>query len=45
MFGLLMLWNVFQEGRLVLEALVARVALVGLVRLMAPRVRLQVAQL
>lgn len=40
MFRLFVLGNVFEEGRLVLEALVARVALVGLVRLMTSRMRL-----
>ena len=45
MLRLLVLGNVFEEGRFVLEALVARVALVGLVRLVAPRMRLEVAEL
>lgn len=45
MFGLFVLWNVFQKGRLVLEALVARVTLVWLVGLMTSRMRLQIAQL
>lgn len=43
--ALLVLGDVLEQRRLVAEALVARVALVRLVRLMAPRVRLQVAQL
>lgn len=45
MLALLVLGNVLEQRRLVAEALVARVALVRLVCLMAPRVRLQVAQL
>ena len=44
-FGLLVLRDVLEQGGLVVEALVARVALVGLVRLVAPGVRLQVGQL
>ena len=45
MFRIAMLGDVLQEGGLVREALVAGVALVGLVRLVAPRVGLQVGQL
>ena len=45
MLGLLVLGDVLQQGGLVREALVAGVALVGLVRLVAPRVGLQVGQL
>jgi hypothetical protein len=45
MLGLLVLGDVLEQRRLVREALVARVALVRLVRLVAARVRLQVAQL
>ena len=44
-FRVAMLGDVLQQGRLVREALVAGVALVGLVTLMASRVRLQVRQL
>jgi len=44
-FGLLVLGYVLEQRLLVLETLVTRVALERLVRLMAPRVRLQVAQL
>ena len=45
MFGLLVLGNMLQEGGLVGEALVAGLALVGLVRLVTPGVGLQVGQL
>ena len=45
MFGLLVLGDVLQEGGLVGEALVAGLALVGLVRLVTPGVGLQVGQL
>ena len=44
-FRLLVLGYVLEERRLVLEALVARVALVRLVRLVGSRMRLQIAQL
>ena len=44
-FRVAMLGDVLQQGRLIREALVAGVALVGLVTLMASRVRLQVRQL
>ena len=44
-FGLLVLGNMLQQGSLVSEALVAGLALVRLVSLVAPRVRLQVGQL
>ena len=40
-----MLGDVFEQGDLVVEALVAGVALVRLVSLVAPRVGLQVGQL
>ena len=43
--GLLVLGDVLQQGGLVSEALVAGVALVGLVSLVAPGVGLQVGQL
>ena len=43
--GLLVLRYVVQQGRLVMEALVAGVTLVGLVRLVTPGVGLQVGQL
>ena len=43
--GLLVLGDVLQQGVLVVKALVARVALEGLVLLVAAGVRLQVAQL
>ena len=42
---LLMLGDVFQQSWLICEALVAGVALVWLVSLMTPRMRLQVGQL
>ena len=45
MLRLFVFRDVVEQGLLVGEALVARVALVGLVRLVAPRVRLQVGQL
>ena len=45
MFGLLVFGDVIQEGGFVVEALVAGVALVGLVRLMKPGVGLKVGQL
>ena len=45
MLGLLVLGDVLQQGRLICEALVAGVALVGLVSLVAPGVGLQVGQL
>ena len=44
-FGLLVLGDVLQQGGLVSKALVAGLALVRLVSLVAPRVRLQVGQL
>lgn len=44
-FALLVLRDVLEEGGLVTEALVARVALVRLVGLMAPGVRLEVTEL
>ena len=44
-FGFFVLGYVLEQGRLVLEALVARVTFVRLVRLMGSRMRLQVAQL
>lgn len=44
-FAFLVLGDVLQEGRFVAETLVAGVALVGLVGLVAPRVRLEVAEL
>ena len=44
-FGLLVLGDVIQQGGFVVEALVAGVALVGLVCLVAPGVGLQVGQL
>ena len=45
MLRVLVLGDVLEQGRLVGEALVARVALERFVRLMAPRVGLQVGQL
>ena len=45
MLGLLVFGDVVEEGLLVSEALVAGVALVGLVRLMTPGVGLEVGQL
>ena len=45
MLGLLVLGDVLQEGGLVSEALVAGLTLVRLVRLVTPRVALQVGQL
>ena len=45
MLGLLVLGDVLQEGGLVGEALVAGLTLVRLVRLVTPRVALQVGQL
>ena len=45
MLGLLVFGDVVKEGGLVMEALVAGVALVGLIRLVAPGVGLQVRQL
>ena len=42
---LLVLGDVFEQGDLIVEALVAGVALVRLVSLVAPRVGLQVGQL
>ena len=45
MFRLLVFGNVVEEGVLVDEALVAGVALVGLVRLVASGVRLEVGEL
>ena len=42
MLGLLVFGDVLEEGLLVREALVAGVALVGLIRLVAPGVGLQV---
>ena len=44
-FGLLVLGDVVEEGGLVVETLIAGVALVGLVSLMTPGVGLQVGQL
>lgn len=44
-FALLVLWYVFEQRGFVAKALVARVALVRFVRLVTPRVRLQVAEL
>lgn len=44
-FALLVFGDVFQKGGFVAETLVARVALVGLVGLMTPRVRLEVTEL
>ena len=43
--GLFMLGDVLKQGLLVSKALVAGVALVGFIRLVAPRVGLQVGQL
>ena len=43
--GLLVLGDVIEQGGFVMEALVARVALVGLICLVAPGVGLQVGQL
>ena len=45
MLGLLVFGDVLEEGLLVRKALVAGVALVGLIRLVAPGVGLQVRQL
>ena len=44
-FGLLVLRDVIQEGGLVMKTFIAGVTLVGFVRLVTPRVRLQVGQL
>jgi hypothetical protein len=43
--GLLVLGDVIQQGSFIMEAFVARVALVGLVSLVTPGVGLQVGQL
>ena len=45
MFGLLVLRDMLQQGGLVSETLVARLAFVRFVSLMTPGVRLQVGQL
>ena len=45
MLRVLVFGDVLEQGSLVVETLVARVALVGLVRLVAPGVRLQVREL